>query len=1085
MLYPILSLFLLRPPILCRADKPLAAKIHAANLAHAQAFQTQRIENLAALATSSASASNGGSTPASSLPVAPTSNANSHSASKPAASGSISIFPSAPVVSVSGSANASSIAISASAILATALPAATAAVSFQIYTSDELPTSLAPPAACASALTASIACNDTIQLLGGNPWFDGPSLTAICTSTCMNSLASYRSAVVKACGTYMIPGPNNVTYAPTLAVDTISGPYAVQCRQDATTDEFCNEVLSGFGPTPAQGILGYPTNELCSSCMLGTLNSTLSNPITFYPDFYATLQSALKICGSSFNAYNVTPSPNSGPLFVSTGPSTAPSGSNDTVDTTCALTGRNVTTTASQTCTDIASNFSVGWYDILSNNPAIQTANCTAGIRSGTTLCLPQACTTYTPTTNQTCEDIVAAGNKILASSNQSITTTQLVSFNPSLDTGCVHVSRQWGLSLCITPHGGFPDVSAAGLNAQPPVPSPTAIVPPPGSTPPGTTSNCGAWYFVQPGDFCTKVALNNSITLDDLITLNPMLNEECTNLWASTWYCVAAYPALFGGVTTISATGVFAMTTIALPSATPDAPYAYPTGYVPAPPNVANGTITTGCQSWYTVQAGDNCTSIEELYEINDANFTTYNFDSCPSLVVGSAVCVLVTNVTQTIPPVPANAAKGSGPNGCMRWYTIVEGDTCPTVEAMFALTQSELFILNPELTPACTNLALGESYCVHAVPGAPASTGPPLDLEPGSWSNCTTYYTVQSGDNCNLIEAKYNISFSDFLHWNPEVTTTCSNLALASYCVGISGGCQEIYTVASGDSCGTIESKASVSDATLRALNPWIDTKCDIQIGQAICIKNSNVFPPPTGPPANLEPGSWSNCSTYYNVQSGDSCNLIESQFGISFSDLLHWNPEITTSCSNLALASYCVGTTGGCQQVYTVVSGDSCGTIESKMGVSDATLKALNPWIDVNCAIQVGQAICVKNSNVVSSGPPSNLSPGSWSNCTTYYNVQSGDNCNVIETKFKISFSDFLRWNPEVTTTCSNLILASYCVGVAGGCSELYTVVSGDSCGGIESKVGISDAQLHTKNTWINSGCSNIQPGQNLCV
>jgi hypothetical protein len=32
--------------------------------------------------------------------------------------------------------------------------------------------------------------------------------------------------------------------------------------------------------------------------MLGTMNATLSNPLTFYPDFYAVLQSALKICGS-------------------------------------------------------------------------------------------------------------------------------------------------------------------------------------------------------------------------------------------------------------------------------------------------------------------------------------------------------------------------------------------------------------------------------------------------------------------------------------------------------------------------------------------------------------------------------------------------------------------------------------------------------------------------------------------------------------------------------------------------------------------------------------------------------------------
>jgi hypothetical protein len=37
---------------------------------------------------------------------------------------------------------------------------------FQIYTSDTLPTDPALPSACATALTADVACNSTIQLMG-------------------------------------------------------------------------------------------------------------------------------------------------------------------------------------------------------------------------------------------------------------------------------------------------------------------------------------------------------------------------------------------------------------------------------------------------------------------------------------------------------------------------------------------------------------------------------------------------------------------------------------------------------------------------------------------------------------------------------------------------------------------------------------------------------------------------------------------------------------------------------------------------------------------------------------------------------
>ncbi|KAJ7348317.1 hypothetical protein DFH08DRAFT_865744 [Mycena albidolilacea] len=937
---PLFSLFIVGLAVLCHAEDSFHAKIHGVKVAHAQAAQTQRVQDLAALV--SASASN-----ALSVSSAPLS--------------------SSPVSALSTSASASVVSASSAAAAAVSVtPFADADVSFQIYSTDELPDP-SPPAACAAALTASVACNDTILLLGSNPFYDGPSLAAMCTSSCTTSLSTYRANVVSACGTYQIPGPNDVAYAPTLAVDTISGPYAVQCRTDPTTNEFCNEVLSTFGPTPAQGLLGYPTNELCTPCMLGTMNATLSNPLTFYPDFYAVLQSALKICGSAFSQYTV-PQPPTGTSIFSPGPSTTPIGANDTVSTTCALTGRNVTSTGSSTCADIASKFSVGWYDILVNNPTIQATNCTDGIGSGTTLCLPQACTTYTPTANQTCEDIVSAANGLLASSGQTITVTQLVSFNPSLEIGCAHVGRTYGLSLCISPHGGFPDVDAVDNGAPPPVPTATAVVPPPGQTPPGTTLNCGGWYFVQPGDFCTKVALNNSVTLDDLVTLNPELNSDCTNLWANYWYCVAAYPPLTGGgpTTTIATGAVFTMMTVSLPSASAVTPYAYPTGYMQPPSNLASGSIATGCDFYYDVASEDNCTGVETTYEITHANFTLWNFDAtnpCPNLTPGSAVCVLVTNATAALPPTPTNAAAGSAPSGCALWYTIVDGDGCAKLETTFGLTQSQLFALNPELAPSCTNLALKEAYCVRAIPGAEPPSGPPADLNPGSWNNCTTYYTVQSGDNCNVIDSKFNISFSDFERWNPEVATTCSNLNLASYCVGTTGGCESIYTVASGDSCGTIETKTSLSETQLRALNPWLDTSCSIQIGQNICIKNSKVALPPPGPPANLNPGSWNNCTTYYNVVSGDNCNLIEAKFKIGFSDILRWNPEISATCSNLNLASYCVLGSSACTKLYTVVSGDSCGAIETKAGITDAQLHAENSWINTACTnIQVGQNLCV---------------------------------------------------------------------------------------------------------------------------
>ncbi|KAH9829384.1 uncharacterized protein C8Q71DRAFT_728129 [Rhodofomes roseus] len=78
-----------------------------------------------------------------------------------------------------------------------------------------------------------------------------------------------------------------------------------------------------------------------------------------------------------------------------------------------------------------------------------------------------------------------------------------------------------------------------------------------------------------------------------------------------------------------------------------------------------------------------------------------------------------------------------------------------------------------------------------------------------------------------------------------------------------------------------------------------------------------------------------------------------------------------------------------------------------------------------------------------------------------------VKSGDTCNTIDTIYDIAFTDFLRWNPEVSTSCANLQpAAAYCVQATPACTKTYTVVrlvSGDTCGGIEETYGLTDAQL----------------------
>ena len=61
--------------------------------------------------------------------------------------------------------------------------------------------------------------------------------------------------------------------------------------------------------------------------------------------------------------------------------------------------------------------------------------------------------------------------------------------------------------------------------------------------------------------------------------------------------------------------------------------------------------------------------------------------------------------------------------------------------------------------------------AYAAVANPLRLAARDAPSNIAAGSFTNCTSYETVESGDTCSSLEAANNISFSDLLRWNPEV--------------------------------------------------------------------------------------------------------------------------------------------------------------------------------------------------------------------------------------------------------------------------------------------------------------------------
>ncbi|KAJ7312549.1 hypothetical protein DFH08DRAFT_717528, partial [Mycena albidolilacea] len=222
---------------------------------------------------------------------------------------------------------------------------------------------------------------------------------------------------------------------------------------------------------------------------------------------------------------------------------------------------------------------------------------------------------------------------------------------------------------------------------------------------------------------------------------------------------------------------------------------------------------------------------------------------------------------------------------------------------------------------------------------------------------------------------------------------------------------------------------------------------------------------------------------CDQTYIVKSGDTCSSIESQIGISDAQLHALNPTIDSGCTNLSVDQALCVSGSGCAQKYVVVSGDTCSAIESHYSVSDALLHALNPAINSGCTnLFVGQTLC--------------LSGG----CAQTYTVVSGDTCSAIASNTGVSDAQLHALNPAINSGCTSMfrilftvyvIFAEYfspdlsvgqtlCLSGGGsGCAQTYTVVSGDTCSAIESHHSITDTQLHALNPSINSGCTSMFP------
>lgn len=154
---------------------------------------------------------------------------------------------------------------------------------------------------------------------------------------------------------------------------------------------------------------------------------------------------------------------------------------------------------------------------------------------------------------------------------------------------------------------------------------------------------------------------------------------------------------------------------------------------------------------------------------------------------------------------------------------------------------------------------------------------------------------------------------------------------------------------------------------------------------------------------------------------------------------------------------------GTVSNCDGYYTVLSSDTCSKIETQFSITFAQLYQWNTAIGNDCqSLWVGYAVCVSSS----------LTSSTSSNSNTATSATVGTSDMVLSSTAGTS-----------TTTAGSSSPAQS--GTVSSCDEYYTVVSGDTCSKIETKFGITFAQLHQWNTAIGNDCQSLWVGYAVCV
>ncbi|KAF2790994.1 carbohydrate-binding module family 18 protein [Melanomma pulvis-pyrius CBS 109.77] len=631
--------------------------------------------------------------------------------------------------------------------------------------------------ACIDTFNSNVSCPQAIGSLYADPYpdFDKTVLDALCTKTCFNSLLSLRSSLVSKCGsgvTYQDVTDGSywpVTYLADLAIFN----YNMTCLE-RSDGQYCN--------TWFQTGANATTSPECDECYIETVYMQAESPLQGDAEemqsIYASMTSSCSYHGAATKTVV--------PIMISS-PTATP---------TCTS---QYKINPGDTAVGVSLSQQVATQDLLTANGLNYTKN---SFPTSGTLCIRDQCKIYTLKSGDTCYSLSAA---------QGLSQAKLLSWNPFINGHCDNIANFVGETICLTnPLGDYSvaNNTDSGYYTEPaPVPADIA---------PNTTTNCGLYYETTLGDDCGVITLKYTISLNDFIFLNPMIWENCTNLWANTSYCTAPV----GHISDYPGYGDDEPVFTINPDPTTARPYINPFAddedAVSIP--LANAT-RTDCWDylWWNSSLGSpiSCWSVVVQAEItreefvlwnpsldqngdsdNDTATRTYDYDCtiAPSVSYCTAVASPTAEISKSTAPFSPRAA-GEIAN-CTEWFR--SSLSCDSHLSMLRMSLADFYRFNPSVKADCSNYVLGTYYCYSTnengvPPERPSTTiastttkptttssvgATPLPTQDGMAAGCTAFYFVVSGDGCWAIANDHGITLDNLYLWNPALNGDCSGL-------------------------------------------------------------------------------------------------------------------------------------------------------------------------------------------------------------------------------------------------------------------------------------------------------------------